>query len=118
MEPKTVLVVDDEANQRELYAEELKLEGYNVLCAANGREALEAVRTQSPDLVILDINMPGMDGLDTLNQLLEINARLPVIINTAYASYQDSFTSWSANAYVVKSGDLTELMNKVKELTQ
>ena len=116
MEQKTVLVVEDDTNQRELYIEELKCEGYNVLSAANGRDALGVARDHDLDLIVMDINMPGMDGLDTLNHLLEINRQIPVIINTAYPSYQESFTAWSADAYVVKSGDLSELMGKVKEL--
>ena len=116
MEQKTVLVVEDDTNQRELYIEELKCEGYNVLSAPNGRDALGIAREEHIDLIIMDINMPGMDGLDTLNHLLEINRQIPVIINTAYPSYQDSFNAWSADAYVVKSGNLSNLMDKVKEL--
>ena len=112
----TVLVVEDDPNQRALYHEELSDEGYRVLAAGDGREALSLAREQCPDLVVLDINMPGMDGLDTLSHLLEINSRLPVVINTAYASYQESFTSWSADAYLVKSSDLTEMKQVVKRL--
>ena len=113
---KTVLVVEDDANQRQLYIEELEAEDYKVLSAGNGRDALAAAREHNPDLIVLDINMPGMDGLDTLSHLLEINRRTPVIINTAYASYQDSFTSWSADAYVVKSSNLEELKATIKKL--
>jgi len=115
---KTVLVVEDDTNQRELYVDELESEGYRVVTAANGRDALNVARETPPDIIVLDINMPGMDGLDTLSHLLEINRRTPVIINTAYASYQDSFTSWSADAYVVKSSDLSELKETIKKLLQ
>ena len=62
--------------------------------------------------------MPAMDGLDTLSHLLEIDHSIPVIINTAYASYQESFTSWSADAYIVKSSDLSELKQTVKRLLE
>ena len=113
---KTLLVVEDDNNQRELYVDELEGEGYRVLTASNGRDALSLARENSLDLIVLDINMPGMDGLDTLSHLLEVNRRTPVIINTAYASYQDSFTSWSADAYVVKSSDLGELKETIKKL--
>jgi CheY-like chemotaxis protein len=116
MDSKTILVVEDDANQRELYVDELEGEGYKVVAASTGREALSMAREQTPDLIVLDINMPGMDGLDTLSHLLEISRQTPVIINTAYPSYQDSFTSWSADAYVVKSSDLTELKGKIQEL--
>jgi len=116
MMPSRVLVVEDDTNQRLLYEEELREEGYEVISAGDGREALQAARESNPDLVVLDINMPAMDGLDALAQLLEINPALPVIINTAYPGYQDSFTAWSADAYIVKSSDLTELKATVKRL--
>lgn len=116
MAQNTVLIVEDNQHQRALYQEELSDEGYNVITAADGREALDRMKDGSPDLVILDINMPVMDGLDTLNRMLEHNSRTPVIINTAYPSYQDSFTTWSADAYVVKSSDLSELKETVKRL--
>lgn len=116
MAQKTVLIVEDNPNQRALYEEELNDAGYRVLTAADGREALATTREQRPDLVVLDINMPVMDGLDTLSQLLENDPHVKVVINTAYASYQDSFTSWSADAYVVKSGDLNELKDTVQKL--
>lgn len=111
-----VLVVEDDTNQRLLYEEELREEGYEVVSAGDGREALRVARESNPNLVILDINMPAMDGLDALSQLLEINPTLPVIINTAYPGYQDSFTAWSADAYIVKSSDLTELKATIKRL--
>ncbi len=116
MSQHTVLIVEDDTNQRALYQEELSEEGYRVLTAADGREALAIAREHRPDLVILDVNMPVMDGLDTLSQLLEHDGQIPVIINTAYASYQDSFTTWSADAYIVKSSDLSELKMTVKRL--
>jgi len=114
----TILIVDDDPNQRALYQEELSDEGYRVVAAADGREALKLAREHNPHLVVLDINMPGMDGLDTLSHLLEINSRLPVVINTAYASYKESFTSWSADAYLVKTADLSEMKQVVRRLLE
>ena len=116
MAQNKVLVVEDDTNQRLLYEEELREEGYEVVSAGDGREALQVARDSNPDLVILDINMPAMDGLDALSQLLEINPSLPIIITTAFPGYQDSFTTWSADAYIVKSSDLTELKATVKRL--
>jgi DNA-binding response OmpR family regulator len=116
MATNTILVVEDDQNQRLLYEEELSDEGYRILTASDGREAIKVVQEEKPDLVVLDINMPVMDGLDTLSKMLEHNSKMPVIINTAYASYQENFTSWSADAYIVKSGDLSELKSTVKRL--
>ncbi len=115
---KTILVVEDDTNQRALYEEELKDEGYHVLSAGDGKEAMARVAQQKPDLIVLDVNMPVMDGLDTLARLLESDAKIPVILNTAYASYRESFQSWSADAYVVKSSNLDELKATVKRLLE
>ena len=115
---KTILVVDDDEAIRTLLQEELEEEGYKVLIATNARDALKMVAAEPLDLVILDIRMPGMDGLEALPRILGLKEGLPVIMNTAYSQYQDSFMSWAADAYVVKSSDLTELKEKVKELIQ
>ena len=116
--PSTVLVVEDDPHQRALYEEELQDEGYRVLTAGDGREALTIAGQDCPDLIVMDVNMPVMDGLDTLSAMLEVDRHVPVIINTAYASYQDSFASWSADAYIVKSSDLSELKQTVKRLLE
>ena len=113
---KTILVVDDDEAIRTLLQEELEDEGYKVLIATNARDALKMVASEALDLVILDIRMPGMDGLEALPRILGIKEGLPVILNTAYSHYQESFMSWAADAYVVKSSDLTELKEKIKEL--
>lgn len=118
MSQHTILLVEDDQNQRALYEEELLDEGYRVVTAGDGRAALAAVKEHSPDLVVMDINMPLMDGLDALSQMMEHDSHIPVIINSAYASYKESFSSWSADAYIVKSSDLSELKQTVKRLLE
>jgi DNA-binding NtrC family response regulator len=115
---KTILLVEDDQNQRDLYEEELREEGYEVITSGDGRTALRMITENSPDLVIMDINMPVMDGLDALSHMMEHDSHIPVIINSAYASYQESFSSWAADAYIVKSSDLTELKQTVKRLLE
>ena len=115
MDKKRLLVVEDEINQGLLYEQELEDDGYEVDVVNSGAEALEMVKINSYDLVILDIGMPEMDGLETLGRLLGIDNKIPVILCTAYPSYKDNFMSWAADAYVVKSMDLTELKEKIKE---
>ncbi len=109
-----LLIVDDEKSIRELYKEEFSKEGYTIILAASGSEAVEKIKTESVDLVILDIRMPEIDGIIALEEMLKIRKKLPVIINTAYPQYKDNFLIWLAEDYVVKSTDLTELKKKVK----
>ena len=112
----TILVVEDDKNQRLLYEQELKLEGYEVVTASDGKDALGKIQEQLPDLIVMDINMPKMDGIETMGKILGKNKEIPVIINTAYSNYKDNFMSWAADAYIVKSSDLSELKNTVKEV--
>jgi CheY-like chemotaxis protein len=111
-----LLIVDDEAHQRMLYKEELSEEGYQIMLARNGKEALEKVSEATPDLVVLDIRMPVMDGLEALGKIIGRERNIPVIIHSAYSSYRDDFMSWAADDFVVKSADLTELKRKIREL--
>ncbi len=112
----TILVVEDDKNERLLYEQELRLEGYEILTAADGKEALEKVKEQLPDIIIMDINIPKMDGIETMGRILNKHKDIPIIIHTAYSSYKDNFMSWAADAFIVKSSDLTELKNKIKEM--
>ena len=112
----TVLVVEDDKNQRLLYEQELKLEGYDVVTASDGKDALGKIQEQLPDLIIMDINMPKMDGIETMGKILGKNKEIPVIINTAYSNYKDNFMTWAADAYIVKSSDMLELKNTIKEV--
>ncbi len=112
---KTILVVEDDKNQLLLYEQELSLEGYNIVAARDGLEAVKKVRELSPDLIVMDINMPKMNGIESIGKILN-ERKIPIIINTAYSIYKDNFMSWSADAYIIKSSDLSELKNKIKEL--
>ncbi|MCY3020626.1 MAG: response regulator [Planctomycetota bacterium] len=111
-----LLVVDDDKNLRLLYEQELAEDGHEVALASSGREALDYLKDNRPDLIILDISMPGMDGIEALGKILAKDKTMPVILNTAYSTYKDNFMTWSADAYVVKSGDLTELKAKIKDV--
>lgn len=112
---KKLLIVDDEKNLRLLYKTEFEAEGYQVDTAGDAHEALKMFEHERYDLVVLDIKMPGMDGLEALGKFLGRDNKLPVIINSAYDSYKDNFMSWAADSYVIKSSDLSELKQKVKE---
>lgn len=115
---KKIMVVDDEENIRFLYKEELMDEGYDVVLAASGQEALDLLADAKPDLLTLDIKMPGMDGIETLRKIKEIDKELPVVLCTAYGQYKQDFSSWASDAYVVKSADLAELKSVIKEILE
>jgi len=112
----TILVVDDEKSLRTLYKRDLEGEGHEVIATGRASEALDAIESDTPDLVVLDIRLPEMDGLDLMARILERHRGLPIILNTAYSSYKDNFLSWAADAYVVKSSDTTELRQRVREI--
>ncbi len=113
---KKVLVADDEPAIRKLYERELRKEGYEVLFATNGQEAIQMVRDGHPDVIVMDIRMPGMDGIEAMSRILEEDNQLPVIINTAFSSYKENFLSWSADAYLTKSADLAELKGTIRNI--
>ena len=113
---KKILVVDDEENIRELYKEEFEEMGYAVTLVPDGVQALKVMDTAKFDLVTLDMRMPDMDGIEALRKMKEKNNALPVIICTAYEEYKQDFASWSSDAYVVKSADMTLLRETVKKI--
>jgi len=110
---KKILLVDDEESIHLLYRDELEEEGYEIHSALSGDEALEKLDILSPDLVILDINMPGLNGIDTLREMKERRPAMPVILSSAYNEFKQDLASWASDAYIVKSADLTELKEAV-----
>jgi DNA-binding response OmpR family regulator len=113
-----ILIVDDDEGLRDFYEEELKDEGYEVLSAKNGKEALQKVEKEKPDLIVLDIVMPKMDGMEALGRIIGKDKTIPVILHTSHPGYQEDFMSWAADAYLLKSTDLTELKKKIRELLE
>jgi DNA-binding NtrC family response regulator len=112
----TVLVIEDDDNQRLLYQDDLSWVGYNVVVAKSGHEGLQALKDNTVHVVLLDIAMPGMDGIETLGKILDHDNQMPVILNTAYSSYKDDFMTWAAEAYVIKSHDTDELHRAIAEV--
>jgi DNA-binding response OmpR family regulator len=113
---QTIFVVEDNKYQLLLYEQELSLEGYHVITAKDGCEAVKKLQERSPDLVVMDIILPKMDGIELMSRIMNERKKIPIIINTAYSCYKDNFMSWGADAYIIKSSDLSELKNKIKEL--
>lgn len=111
-----VLCVDDDLSLLRLYQDELSEEGYKVILAKDGKEALAKFEKEKPQVVVMDIRMPVMDGIETLTAMMGKDPQVPVILNTAYPQYRDNFMTWGAEAYVIKSSDLTELKQKIREV--
>jgi len=117
---KTILVADDSLASRELLREVLEAAGYRVLEATNGREALDVIRKNKPDLAFLDIRMPGMDGIGVVRELrkdIRFEA-LPVIAVTAYAMPGDRERVVEAgfDSYITKPIDVDDLQKQVQAL--
>jgi DNA-binding response OmpR family regulator len=113
-ERKRILVIDDELSIRKLLQMELEDEGYEVVVAEDGLEALDKLSKERFDLITLDIRMPNMDGIDFLGKVREKDKEIPIIICTAYGTHKRDLVVWGADDYVIKSGDLTELKERIK----
>ncbi len=112
----TILVVDDQAGIRSLLWEVFRGEGYRVVTAANGVEALAKWKEQGPDLVLLDLKMPGLDGLDVLRRVAGDQRQVPVIMMTAYGELQivEEALGLGARGYITKPFDILELRRTVE----
>jgi CheY-like chemotaxis protein len=113
---KKILCVDDDLSILLLYKEEFSEGGYEVILAGNGREAVMKYQTEHPQLVIMDMRMPGMDGIEALSTILGMDRQASILINSAFPQYRENFMTWGAEAYLLKSSDLGELKQKVREI--
>ncbi len=113
-----ILVVDDERAVRESIERALRLEGYEVVQAADGAEALGNVAGQAPDAMVLDLMMPQVDGLEVCRQLRSEGDRLPILVLTARDSVSDRVRGLDAGAddYLVKPFALDELLARLRAL--
>lgn len=110
-----ILIVDDEVEFLEMLRLRLEASGYDVVSATNGEEALEKVKKESPDAVLLDVLMPGMDGLNVLKQIRKTNKDLPVYIVTAFSN-EERFrvaNKLGASGFIVKTVDLKKEIENI-----
>ncbi|MEP0814833.1 MAG: response regulator transcription factor [bacterium] len=110
-----ILVVEDEPDMRFGLEHNLRFEGYQVICAEDGKTGLEMARYSSPDLVLLDIMLPGMSGLEVLRQLRKERRGLPVILVTAKGQEMDKIIGLESGAddYITKPFSVKELLARV-----
>lgn len=114
----TLLLVDDEEDFRRAAATALKRRGFTVVEASSGQEALERVRLERPDLVVLDLKMAGMDGIETLRRIREVESSLPVLILTGHGSFHDALTGISLDVvdFLQKPVDMDQLAERLTGL--
>ena len=113
-----ILVVEDDEPLRSLYKYELEEEGYEVIIAEDGKTALRSLEQLSCYLIILDMVMPEMDGLEALAKIASRQKKIPVVIHTAYLQRKDENLSGLADACLTKSSDLSLLKSTVRELLE
>ena len=110
-----IMIIDDEESIHLLYSEEFGEEGYDTFSVMNGEEGLKAFESEEPDLVVLDINMPGMDGIEVLRKMKQMRPDVPVILSSAYPEYKQDIASWASDDYIVKSFDLSALKQAIRK---
>ncbi|MBC7360046.1 MAG: response regulator [Desulfacinum sp.] len=117
MEGLRVLLVDDEVEFVSTLAERLEIRGMEVLVASDGEEALRRVEQEPLDVVVLDVRMPGLGGLDVLKRIKEMKPDLPVILLTGHSATRDGIEGMRLGAfdYLMKPLDIETLMAKMKE---
>jgi len=118
MNPKKILVVDDEADLVETVRFPLELDGYNVLVSYNGEDALNQARKEKPDLIILDLMLPKLDGYKVC-RLLKFDERykhIPILMLTAKTQEKDKILGMETGAdeYITKPFEMDDLIKKVK----
>ena len=118
----TILIVEDDIQLQDIYKRKLTKEGYNVLLAGNAQDGLQAAKTGSPSLILLDLMLPGgQNGFDILEQIKrdQSMANIPVIILTNLDGEQQSAMAIGAADYIIKANtSLDQMMVKVKAFTE
>lgn len=115
-----ILIVDDQFGIRILLNEVLQREGYETFQAANGMQALEIVKQHSPDLVLLDMKIPGMDGIEILKRMKQLKEEIRVIIMTAYGELDmiQKAKDLGALTHFSKPFDIEDIKRAVKEVVK
>ena len=113
--PKKVLVVDDEPNFLKLLSTRLRVMGYQVITVSDGKAALEKVRKEKLDAVLLDILMPKLDGLKTLREIRKTHKQLPVYFLTAFSNERrfEAARKLGASGFIVKTDDLGQAIRNI-----
>jgi len=113
---KKILSIDDEESIRLLLSCELEDEGYEVISLGDPLQAMKVIEKEQPDIIILDIKMPQLNGIELLKMIRDKYYDLPVILLSAYSSFKRDVAAMASDYYVVKSADLNELKKLIKKI--
>lgn len=116
--PHSILIVDDEPVARTLAQKKVSDLGYNVLVASNGEEALAVLARQRPDLILLDVEMPKMNGYTFVGELAKknLNPKIPVVVLTAHEELGPIFKRHGVRGYLIKPLNIEQVIAKITEL--
>jgi two-component system NtrC family response regulator len=115
---KKILVIEDEELLCKVYSATLTELGYEVITANDGKTALELLQKEIPNLIVLDMKLPEISGIQLLKEIRKIDNKVPIIIATAYDGLKDDYEIWSSQVsdYIVKPVKLVELAEKIKKI--
>jgi len=114
---KKIMIVDDEPDFQELIKARLEANNYEVITASTGEEALQKISEEKPNAIILDVLMPGLNGMEVLEKIRQVNTRIPVFITTAFSS-EERFklaNKLNATGFILKTDNLKEQLANIKE---
>ncbi|MBI1869688.1 MAG: response regulator [Chlamydiae bacterium] len=115
MDKNKILVVDDEIEFLEIVKTRLEANGHTVVTATSGEEALQKVKVERPDAILMDVTMPGINGLDVLKKIRQEDKRLPIFIMTAFSSEEKSSLAnvLDASGFILKTDDLQKEVENI-----
>ncbi|MBI1883333.1 MAG: response regulator [Chlamydiae bacterium] len=115
MDKNKILVVDDEIEFLEIIKTRLEANGHTVVTATSGEEALQKVKAERPDAILMDVTMPGINGLDVLKKIRQEDKRLPIFIMTAFSSEEKSSLAnmLDASGFILKTDDLKRQIENI-----
>src|SRR3990167_1903153 len=119
-EPKKILLIDDEIDLQQLIKTVLSSKGYNVTTADNGKDGLEKLEAADPDLIILDMNMPVMGGVEFYQRICDAwsQAKYPVLILTARANMEEFFKGMDVDGFMAKPFEIDDLLTEVQRIIE
>ncbi|MFH1540779.1 MAG: response regulator [Elusimicrobiota bacterium] len=115
---KTIIMAEDEKSFVEVVYDELTEAGYKIFVAKTGKQCLDLIEVEVPDLIILDIKLPDMSGLKLLEVVRRKFTKVPIIMCTAYDSFKTEYEVWASKVsdYIIKPVDLDDLKDRIKKI--